>query len=229
MSLTVLAIADGVSDALYTHFRPEAWRKVDLVVSCGDLPPTYLDLLATTLAVPVVYVRGNHDWSYAAEEYAGCENAHGRIVEVKGVRIAGFEGCVRYNTQEYQYTERQMARIVRKVERRARRAGTPDILLTHAPPKGPHEGSDRVHQGFACFTQAIELWRPAYAVHGHTHQYERIEPVTELGDTTLINAYPYRMFQIEPRPVTASNAPERRLPALHLPHLSLRDHNSSKV
>src|SRR2546421_62312 len=95
--LTVLAVADEVSTALYDHFEPSRWRNIDLILSCGDLPPTYLDFLASSLDVPLFYVRGNHDGKYRQSEYPGGGNLHGRVVTCQGIRLAGFEGSPRYN------------------------------------------------------------------------------------------------------------------------------------
>lgn len=196
MALTVLAVADAVSAALHDHFRPERWSRVDLVLSAGDLPPEYLDFLCSALNVPVLYVRGNHDGIYAAEQYAGSDDIHGRMVTVKGLRIAGFEGCHWYNGGGHQYSEQAMERLVRRVDRQVRRHGRPDIVLTHAPPAGCHDAGDPCHRGFACFRTAIERWQPAFFVHGHVHAYDGRTPVTELGKTTVINAYPFHLFEV---------------------------------
>ena len=196
MPLTVLAIADEVDRLLYDHFRPERWQGVDLVLSCGDLPPEYLDLLCTSLSVPVFYVRGNHDASYQEPRYDGLENLHGKIVTYRGLRLAGFEGCRRYNQGRYQYSEREMGGVVRRVKRQAQRHGKPDIILTHAPPAGCHDGDDLCHRGFDCFTSAIEAWQPAYFVHGHTHAYYGQQKVSTLQQTSIINAFPYRVFEV---------------------------------
>jgi len=196
MPLTVLAIADEVDRLLYDHFRAERWQGIDLVLSCGDLPPDYLDFLCTSLSVPVFYVRGNHDASYQEPRYDGCVNLHGTIVTYQGVRLAGFEGCRRYNQGRYQYTEREMRGVVRRVKRQALRHGKPDIILTHAPPAGCHDGEDLCHRGFDCFTSAIEAWQPAYLVHGHTHAYYGQQKLSTVQQTSVINAFPYRVFEV---------------------------------
>lgn len=197
MSLTILAIADHVSPALYDYFVRDRWRNVDLILSCGDLPPDYLDFLCSSLDVPLLYVRGNHDDIYRAEQYQGSENIHGRIVTCKGLRIAGFQGSRRYNRGSYQYSEAGMNRIVRRVRLQSRFTGPPDIVLTHAPPAGCHDSDDVCHQGFECFRTAIRAWRPSFFIHGHTHSYEQKEMVSRLDDTTVINAFPYHLFQAE--------------------------------
>lgn len=205
MALNILAIADAVSAQLYDHFQPERWRDVDLVLSAGDLPPEYLDFLCTTLGVPVFYVRGNHDGAYPASRFEGYVNVHGTIAEYRGIRIAGFEGCRRYNHGSVQYQEDEMRRIVRRSRRQALRKGKPQIVLTHAPPAGCHDSADPCHQGFDCFRELIDVWQPEYFIHGHVHSYNRGPTRSTIGTTTVLNAFPYQMFEVaEPVVETSS-------------------------
>lgn len=197
--ITILAIADVVSPVLYDHFQPERWRQVDLILSAGDLPPDYLDFLCTSIGVPILYVRGNHDARYEASQFDGCENVHGRIVSFKGLRIAGFEGCRRYNHGPCQYTEAEMCRAVRRIRLNALRHGPPSIILTHAPPAGCHDDTDPCHRGFDCFRKAIDRWKPSLFIHGHVHAYRREAARSILGATEVVNAYPYQLLTI-PQP-----------------------------
>jgi predicted phosphodiesterase len=206
MPLTVLAVADEVSPVLYDHFDARRWKDVDLVISCGDLSPDYLDFLGTRLSVPVFYVRGNHDGAYPRSEYEVGQDLHGRIVEYRGLKLAGFEGCRRYNHGFCQYTEGEMRRIVRRSRLRTLGRSSPDIVVTHAPPAGYHDGADPCHKGFDCFTRIIETWKPAYLLHGHTHAYDRKQAVTIVNGTTVVNVYPYYVFEApEPVPVLANS------------------------
>jgi Icc-related predicted phosphoesterase len=157
----------------------------------------------------------------------------GRIVTVKGVRIAGFEGCFRYNQGECQYTERQMALRVWRSRLRASHCGAPDIVVTHAPPSGCHEGDDVCHRGFQSFRTAIAAWEPAVFVHGHTHAYNGPQREEVVGSTRVINAFPHGMFEVplpsdvrarerETRPVErTSRVVGEFLPAIrgHQPHV----------
>lgn len=216
MSLNILAVTDQVSPVLYDHFDIERWRDVDLILSCGDLPPDYLDFLLTMLGVPLFYVRGNHDAVYADERYEGCDNIHGRIVEYRGVRITGFEGSYRYNGRKYQYTERQMARIVARTRLKSLRDGVPDIIVTHAPPFGVHDGDDQCHRGFEAFLTAIDAWKPSLFLHGHMHAYDRRQDEETIGETRVINPYPFKLIQL---PATAP-MPESLSERPHLPRLT---------
>lgn len=211
MSLTVLAIADQVHPSLYEYFELERWKDIDLVLSAGDLPTEYLDFLCTALNVPIFYVRGNHDGDYPAGRYAGSENVHGRIVEYQGIRIAGFEGSRRYKEGSCQYTERAMSRVVRVSQVKALRLGRPDIVLTHAPPAGCHDGHDVCHRGFQCFQRIIDSWQPRFLVHGHTHRHYGQEMVSTVGNTTVINAFPLYRFELpEVVPLSSHSEAMRR-------------------
>jgi uncharacterized protein len=210
MSLSVLAVADEVSPVLYDHLNPQRWQGIDCIISCGDLPPDYLDFLGTKLGAPVFYVRGNHDGAYAAADYDVGQNLHARIVEYRGIRMAGFEGCRRYNHGEPQYTEREMRRIVWRERLAAIRRGIPDIVVSHAPPAGIQDGADVCHQGFESFNRLIQVWKPAFFIHGHTHAYDRKPSVTVVGRTTIVNAFPYYRFEMPEHALEARQARDTR-------------------
>src|SRR5712671_74072 len=57
--LKILAVADEIDEFLYGD-KLETLRP-DVILSCGDLPFDYLEFLVTRLAVPLLYVPGNHD------------------------------------------------------------------------------------------------------------------------------------------------------------------------
>src|SRR5437868_14180469 len=130
MPIKILAVADAVSPLLYDYFCPERWQDVDLVLSAGDLPPEYLDFLASSLNVPVFYVRGNHDGSYGTAAYQGGESAHGRILQYRGLRVVGFAGSQRYKDGPLQYSETEMRRIVYRCRVQVAIHGRPHIVLT---------------------------------------------------------------------------------------------------
>ncbi len=209
MSLNILAVADQVSPVLYDRFDIERWRNIDIVLSCGDLPPDYLDFLCTMLSVPVLYVRGNHDAVYDDERYDGSENVHGRIVEHNGVRIAGFEGSHWYNGGRYQYSDGQMRRIVARTRLKGLRTGPPDIILAHAPPLGCHDGDDVCHRGFAAFRTAIEDWKPQLFLHGHMHAYDRRQDEASIDETRVINPYPFKLIELPEKAAAPEVSPAR--------------------
>jgi hypothetical protein len=204
----ILAICDEVDGRLYGPGLAERRGQYDLLLSCGDLPPYYLDFVASTLSVPIYGVHGNHDASLArardGEEQVdwGMGELHGRIVQEQGLLIGGFDGCRRYNNGSYQFTEEGMRwQIVQMLPQllanKLRYGRYLDILVTHAPPRHIHDQEDRPHQGFEVFRWFLRTFRPRYHLHGHIHLYDkRTVTRTEYFDTVVLNAYPYRDLMV---------------------------------
>jgi Icc-related predicted phosphoesterase len=71
------------------------------------------------------------------------------------------------------------------------RAGGVDIVVTHAPPYGIHDGRDVCHTGFKAFRALLDTLRPRYFLHGHTHlDYSpKMGRITEIGRTHIVNAF----------------------------------------
>lgn len=213
----ILAVADEVVESLW---QP-AVRAIapDLVVACGDLPFDYLEYLVSTVDRPLVFVPGNHDVDLSRMRYGrtglpmtdgrpsreigprGCLNIDGRVEDIAGVRIAGLGGCVRYRNGPNQYTQRQYARRCRKLGRRVARAhrkdGRPlDLLITHTPPRGCGDGTDRPHVGIAALHPLVQRTTPSFLLHGHIHPYGARTPDRQLGDTTVVNVVGRRVLQL---------------------------------
>jgi hypothetical protein len=133
----------------------------------------------------------------------GCDNLDARIVNHKGLLIAGIQGSRWYNGGQYQYTEEQMSRRLlllrpQLVLNRLRYGRALDILITHAPPAGIHDDVDVAHQGFRSFIQFMDDFAPRYLIHGHKHVYTHGETtVTQYKRTTVINTYGFRRLELE--------------------------------
>jgi Icc-related predicted phosphoesterase len=188
--MRILAISDEPSDRLWGPRCRELLSGVDLILSAGDLKAEYLSFLVTLANRPLLYVHGNHDEYYDSHPPEGCDCIEDKLTVCKGLRILAFGGCMMYNGRGYQYTEKQMARRVRRCRRAVRKAGGVDIILTHAPPLDLGDGDDLCHRGFACLLELIDEYKPRYFIHGHQHLsygggYERVRTY---GETTLINA-----------------------------------------
>lgn len=204
--MRVLAVSDQVVDLLNGAALKHVARGVELVLSCGDLPSDYLEYIVSMLNVPLYYVMGNHAGSGGEKNFPeGCENIDQRIVQFGGLLIAGLEGSMRYNDRpKFQYTESEMwARVAglapAMLKNRVQYGHFLDVLITHAPPHKIHDAPDLPHHGFKSFAWLIEHYRPRYLIHGHVHVYDaRAETVTQHGPTTVVNAYGYRIIEIEP-------------------------------
>lgn len=189
-NLKILFISDEPVPILWDYFDSTRLEGIDIVISCGDLPPQYLSFLATFFTGPVLYVHGNHDECYVETPPDGCTCIDGRVYEFDGVRIAGLGGCMKYKKGTFQYTERQMfLRTLRLYLRIFFHKGL-DIFVTHAPAYGLNDGKDLPHRGFRCFHYLLQRFHPKYFVHGHMHfsyNYSQ-KRVCEHNNVTIINA-----------------------------------------
>lgn len=189
--MRILLLADKAEKRLWDELDRRKLEGVDLILSCGDLPASYLSFLTCFTQAPILYVHGNHDVRYEKDPPEGCICIEDTIYVHEGVRILGLGGCMRYNKHPHQYTERQMARRIRRLWLKLWRHKGVDILLTHAPAFELGDDQDLCHRGFVCFRSFMEKYRPKLMAHGHVHQSYRydFQPEREYMDTKIINAY----------------------------------------
>jgi Icc-related predicted phosphoesterase len=203
--MKILCVSDNVIPQLEdASVMRRQYSDVDLCVSCGDMPASYLEYIVAILNVPLFYVRGNHDLDYA-EGRPGGENLHQRVVTYRGLRFAGFEGSIRYNQGNVQYSDLDMSLMVLQMAPRmwlARRFGRKlDVLVAHSPPWGIHDiPTDKAHRGFRGLRRAIRWFHPRYYLHGHVHTWDnRKTTETEFGDCTVLNINPVRVLTVDER------------------------------
>ena len=169
--MRILVLADEPVQRLWSEYGMDTLKQADLILSCGDLPSSYLSYMTTFSSAPVVYVHGNHDHTYEQKPPEGCINAEGHVVLVRGIRILGLGGSMRYRPdQPCMYSEVEMARRIRKLRRELKSTGGFDVLLAHSPVAGLGDQPDLPHRGFACFGDLLSEYRPRVMFHGHVHQ-----------------------------------------------------------
>lgn len=81
-------------------------EQIDIIITLGDLERSDILQLAEIADIPKIGVYGNHDSGNYMEEL-GIRNMHRKIMDIKGVRSGGLEGCVRYkeNPDAIMYTQ----------------------------------------------------------------------------------------------------------------------------
>ena len=195
--MKILTVADVPCKALWDYFDQSRLDDIDLILSAGDLPATYLSFLVTFAHCPVLYVRGNHDDRYAVNPPEGCVCVEDTVYTYQGIRILGLGGSMRYRPGVNQFTDAQMNRRIRKLRLKLLMSRGFDILLTHAPGKGLDDQEDLPHRGFEAFPALIEKYRPKYMVHGHVHMNYGYNLPREMavGETKIINAYERYSFE----------------------------------
>lgn len=212
--MQILTISDEIVPAIYSLNIKQRFPEVGLILSCGDLPYYYIEFVVTMLSVPCFYVHGNHDTpevqadGKTVDEARGATCLEGRGVRFQGLSIAGLGGCLRYKPDgTNMYTDAEMMRRVWRLVpwmlfNNYRYGSYLDILITHAPPLGIHNGPDYPHRGFKAFLWLMDRFRPRFLVHGHIHlSYGYDSGVcTKYGATTVINTAGYRLMTVEPQP-----------------------------
>lgn len=179
------------------------YHDIDLIISCGDMPTSYLEYITTIIGAPLYYVRGNHDTEYE-DNPPGGTNLHGKVVTYNGLTMVGLEGSIQYNRGKIQYSQTEMRQKVISLApqlryRRWRYGYGADIFVAHSPAWGIHDAEDIPHRGFKAFLNFLQWYRPRYMFHGHVHTWDRRKTTeTQHLDTYIMNINPYTVLEIEP-------------------------------
>ncbi|MBI1794203.1 MAG: metallophosphoesterase [Chloroflexi bacterium] len=207
--MKLLAVSDQVVERIYTLTGQGHFRDAELILGCGDLPYTYLEYLVSMLNVPMFYVPGNHDPEYnptvTATRAEGGSNLDLKQARLKGLLIAGLGGSVKYRPDGVnQHTQAEAFQRAAKLMpglliNRLRYGRALDILITHSPPFGIHDEETKAHTGLKAINWILKWARPRYHFHGHTHFFRQnlAASTTQLGPTTIMNVFPYKIIEIE--------------------------------
>jgi Icc-related predicted phosphoesterase len=200
--IKILSVSDVVDPMLHRHAGRESFKDIDVIISCGDLPPEYLTRLLNAFNVPLYFVSGNHDIRYMDKLPQGGFDLHGRLETIKGLRFLGLEGSRWYNDGLYQYSEAQMRAIIRRLRPTIWWHGGIDVVVTHAPPRYIHDAEDLCHRGFKSFRWLIDKYQPNYFIHGHIHRHfsDPADRITVVDATKVVNTYGYNILEIEAGP-----------------------------
>jgi len=201
--MKILIISDKPSPVIYDYFdqNRNIFKGVELVLSAGDQKAKYLEYVVTLIPAPLLYVPGNHDKIYAKHPPEGCLSIDGRIVTVKGLRIAGLGGAPSGAPDGvYKLSEKQMQKRVRRLIRRAKSGDRIDIFLTHSPALGLGDDKSSGHEGFECFRDVLDHVRPRFHIFGHVHpEYlggRKYENPRRYEDCVLYNAAVPRFYKM---------------------------------
>lgn len=198
--MKLLLLSDVADKALWDYLDRSLLEGVDLVISCGDLPSSYLSFLTCFTDAPILYVHGNHDEHYDKKPPEGCICIEDQIYEFNGLRILGLGGSMRYRPcpPPYMYNERDMNRRVRRLWWQLRKHKGFDILVAHSPARGLGDQEDLPHRGFSAFVRLLDRYTPRYMIHGHVHPEYGVgfKREREYGQTKVINVYKRYFLEI---------------------------------
>lgn len=200
--MKILAVSDNrLPHFTNSEFLRQQFSDVQVLVSCGDMDPDYLDFIASVLNLPLYFVRGNHDHHYS-ESRPGGTNLHTCIKSYQGVTFAGLEGSIQYNRGDVQYSETamffEMLRILPGLMLRRLLYGYGvDVMVAHSPPRHLNDADDWAHRGFRTFRWLLRLTCPRYFIHGHVDVYDRRQTKELLFlKTRIININPHFVLDI---------------------------------
>jgi hypothetical protein len=193
--IRLLAVSDAVDPALDHVVNREAIGRVDAIVGCGDLEPSYLGFLADAFGAPVVYVRGNHDrgghWSESLT-HAPQPLPSGRPIDVGGITIVPFEWPGLEHDQAMRDEWRAWLDVIRAetglIRRRLGGRSEPVLVVSHAPPRGVGDAAaDPYHVGYGAYRWLLERRQPPLWLHGHTTPASVVDWRDVLGPSTVAN------------------------------------------
>lgn len=207
--MKILSVSDQIDPRIYSDSLQQRYGDVNLVISCGDLSYSYLEYIVSVLNRPLYFVYGNHDQQEEDNQGEsrlfplGTENLHRRMIRKNNLLLTGVEGSIEYNRRtRYQYTQTSMwfhvfSLVPGLLVNKLIYGRYLDIFVTHAPPRGVHEGQDWTHQGINAFRWLLDTFQPSFHFHGHIHHYRPDEIIeTRLGKTLVINTYRSRLTEI---------------------------------
>lgn len=208
--MNLLTVSDLLVPGLYSPRIKERFSGTDLAIDCGDLPYYYLEYIGDVLNVDTFFVRGNHS---KIEESTtgglrrapmGATDLHRRVVNYRGLIVAGVEGSLRYRKGPFQYSQSEMwfhvfSLVPALMTNYVLYGRYLDVFVTHASPTGIHDQEDLPHMGINAFRWFDRVFKPAYHFHGHIHVY-RPDTIleTKYEDTWVVNTFGYRLTYVRP-------------------------------
>lgn len=118
--------------------------------------------------------------------------------------IGGFGGSIRYRpdgVNQYSQAEayfRAWRLLPALLVNRVKFGRALDLLITHSPPYGIHDEESQAHRGIHAINWLLQIAKPRYHLHGHTHfQRRNLSPSeTRRGLTTIMNIFPYKIVEV---------------------------------
>lgn len=186
--IKLLIITDTHNCLYYDKESMEKIRNAeyDICLILGDV--TNSDIYEILKVVPyekIYGLLGNHDGLDRFDE-SGIRNLNGKVVNIKGVSIAGIQGSFRYKQGDYgMYTHEESIQIAENMP-------GADILVSHDRPfiKDNH---DNVHDGLKGITYYLYKKHVPLEIHGHLH--EESEEILKSG-TKVIGAYKVAIIEV---------------------------------
>ncbi len=186
--ITLLIFSDTHNSLIYdTSFLENLnTEEIDACLLLGDHSAQDIECILKFFPKEKVYgLLGNHDTNNDLEFYQ-IKNIHASTVEINGVLIAGFQGCVKYkeNSKAPLYTQEESLLESEKFT-------SADILVSHDT-YFTYQSNSPAHDGLKGITKVLYSLKVPLHIHGHLH--EENEKIL-LNGTTSYSIYKYKLFR----------------------------------
>lgn len=203
-AVRLLAVSDEIEPSLWEHLDRDAVGKLDLLVSCGDLPPDYLCYLEGVLRAPLLYVTGNHDlddaWKHEARRLLPARESTPELTTAAGLDVALIDWPGQSKARTRSQERIAWANAVRVWVGAALRRRGPAIVVSHVAPHETEDPRDVYHRSFRAYGWLARQLRPPLWLHGHTTAASDPHRVTLIGPTTCVNVTGAYLIDLVPAP-----------------------------
>lgn len=201
-----LAVSDVPDPALEHDVNRDALGRIDGIVGCGDLAPSWLSFLGDAFTAPVVYVRGNHDHGGAWADRSVAVSSWlvgGHTDRLAGIMVGGLEWPgvdEAANRRRPWLAWRQAVTLAaHALAARLRGRGEPILVISHAPPLGAGDvATDAYHVGFRAYRWLLGRLRPPLWLHGHTTTASVASLECQADRTRVVNVTGAVLVEIKP-------------------------------
>ncbi len=212
-----LAVSDDEDAALGHQINRRELGALGSIIGAGDLEPDYLGFLADAFAVPLQYVRGNHDHGGRWAESVAINSPHslrsGAVHVIDDLPVMALEWPGLRHGDRRRHDDSARADIVRiaalEPARRLLGGRSSVVVLSHAPPRGVGDrAADPYHVGFEAYRWLLDRVRPPLWLHGH------VPPASVEGwrikhdGTTVVNVTGAVLVELVPPGTSQPDGPQ---------------------
>ncbi len=173
-----------VADYENPHFTEKFQKRVDFVLSCGDVEFAILEEIYGRFNKPIFAVKGNHDTRKPFPPFV--QDIHLRMVQHRNWLIGGFAGVPAFKEAgTFEWDDLAATDKLGKFP-------CVDIFICHAPLLKITDKDDYAHTGSEALRRYAEEKQPKYIYHGHVHA----KMGAMLGETAVVSVYGAEIFTL---------------------------------
>jgi Icc-related predicted phosphoesterase len=172
-----------VADYPHPRFEEQFRKKVDFVLSCGNVEFSMLEEIHSQFNKPIFAVKGNLD---PPRPFPGfVQNVHLQLIQHRHWLIGGFGGGSTFKGPRPDDGEDLAVEKLTKFP-------YVDIFICHAPVLNLTANEDDAHEGSQAIRRYIEERQPKFVYHGHMH--EKMGAMA--GETAVVSVYGAEIFSL---------------------------------